>query len=95
MHKKFFLYINEFCRKSRKHRKDRKDEKRVLSETQLQVLKLAREKAMEKRKQLGDIKRKEKQLNKDKLSDRIKKIALEEGERERAKLRKKEKSTKR
>ena len=36
--------------------------KRVLTETQLQVLKLAREKAMEKRKQLGDIKRKEKTI---------------------------------
>ena len=37
-------------------------QKRVLTETQLQVLKMAREKAMEKRKMLGDVKRKEKQL---------------------------------
>ena len=49
-------------------------EKRVLTETQLQVLKMAREKAVEKRKQLGDLKRKEKQLKEDKLSERIEKI---------------------
>ena len=63
-------------------------EKRDLTEAQLQVLKLAREKAMEKRKQLGDIKRKEKQLKEDKLSERIEKIAQIESaksERERAK----------
>ena len=35
-------------------------EKRVLTETQLQVLKLAREKAMEKIRQLGDVKREKK-----------------------------------
>ena len=54
-------------------------EKRVLTESQLQVLKMAGEKAMEKRKHLDDIKRKEKQLKEDKLSERIEKIALEEG----------------
>ena len=47
--------------------------KRVLTEAQLQVLKLAREKAMLKRKMMGDVKRREKEL-KEKLNNRIEKI---------------------
>ena len=65
-------------------------EKRVLTEAQLQVLKLAREKAMEKRKQLGDVKRKEKQIKEDKLSERLEKIAQIESAKS-AKLSKKKK----
>ena len=48
--------------------------KRVLTEAQLEVLKLARGKAMEKRKQLGDVKRREKELKEEKLNNRIEKI---------------------
>ena len=51
-------------------------EKRVLTEAQLQVLKMAREKAMEKRKMMGDVKRKEKQLKEDKLNNRIPSSAI-------------------
>ena len=48
--------------------------KRVLTEAQLEVLKMARGKAMEKRKQLGDVKRREKELKEEKLNNRIEKI---------------------
>ena len=70
--------------------------KRVLTEAQLEVLKLARGKAMEKRKQLGDVKRREKELKEEKLNNRIEKIkqieeaaASAESERQRKLIKKK------
>ena len=69
-------------------------EKRVLTEAQLQVLKMAREKAMEKRKMMGDVKRKEKQLKEDKLNNRIEKIKQIEEAAESAKLMKKKRKEK-
>ena len=64
--------------------------KRVLTEAQLEVLKLARGKAMEKRKQLGDVKRREKELKEEKLNNRIEKIKQIE-EAAASKLKKKKK----
>ena len=70
--------------------------KKVLTEAQLEVLKLARGKAMEKWKQLGDVKRREKELKEEKLNNRIEKIkqieeaaASAESERQRKLINKK------
>jgi hypothetical protein len=59
-------------------KKDTKKPKRVMTEQQLEQLKNAREKAREVRLKLGDIKRKEKNIKKATLDNRIKELSIQE-----------------
>lgn len=52
--------------------------KRVMTETQLEQLRIAREKAAQVRRQLGDIKRKEKNIKQQTLENRIKDLTIQE-----------------
>ena len=52
--------------------------KKVMTETQLEQLRLAREKTAQVRRQLGDIKRKEKNIKQQTIEKRIKDLTIQE-----------------
>ena len=64
--------------KARLQQEQKPKRKKIMNEKALEQLKLAREKAAEKRRQLGEIKRREKNVKEEMLNKRIKQLEVKE-----------------